>query len=171
MRVAVRAGRGIWLLGGGGLYLLVMMSFAAWAMTLGVLSVAFFAALLICTLASEWFRSSRSFRLRLLAQALDGAVERDTEEDLIDAPPVWAVYVMGSAVHYGRYPSKGESLARLFPDRVASIAKVAVFPDPRRASRAATLLRKHRFSFDELLRLFPANYRPSSQVLALARHV
>jgi hypothetical protein len=165
MRVAVRAGRGTWMSGGGGLFLLVMMSFAAWAMTLVVLAAAFFAALLICTLAQEWFRSSRSFRLRLLAQALDGCVEQDTEEDLIDAPPVWAVYVMGSAVHYGRYPFKGESLARLFPDRVASIAKVAVFPDSRRASRAATLLRKHRFSFEELLRLFPANYRAPGKAL------
>jgi hypothetical protein len=68
-------------------------------------------------------------------------------------------------VHYGRYHFKGESLARLFPDRVASIAKVAVFPDSRRASRAATLLRKHRFSFEELLRLFPANYRAPGKAL------
>jgi hypothetical protein len=96
---------------------------------------------------------------------LTAPLKRSLNESIVDAlegrPRVWALYVVGDQFHHGLHPRKGEDLARLYPDRVAQIARVALFPDAVSARSAAASLQRHGYSWSELRSLFPNDYKPS----------
>ena len=159
MRVGYRIDRGLWVVGGGGVLLFAVVTGLLRGLTIAVLAAAASTIALIAVVGVRLLLASRSARRALALDALKGAVEDDSDETLQEVPTVWAVYAVGDEFHHGVHPKKGEALACLFPGQTGSIARVAAFPDSRRAAKAASLLRRRRFSFRELVDLFPHHYR------------
>lgn len=160
MRYGMRLGRRSWVTGGGGvliaatfaglLYLTMMVSAWVVATALG----------LLVGLGAYALQSTKSARRAQLAMPLRGSLDEAAPGVLDGRTKVWAVYAVGDQFHHGIHPRKGEELLRLYPDRAAQIARVALFADAARARSAAGQLQRQGYSFAELLSLFPNNFTP-----------
>jgi hypothetical protein len=156
----MRLGRGSWVTGGGGvliastfaglLYLTAMVSAWAVATALG----------LLFALLAYALRNTKSARRAQLAVPLRDSLDETVVGALDGRTKVWAVYAVGDQFHHGIYPKKGEELLCLYPDRVAQVARVALFADAARARSAAGRLQRQGYSFAELLSLFPNDFTP-----------
>lgn len=163
MRVSTRLGRGLWITGGGGVLAFALAVSVFRGLTLALVTVAASTLVTLVVLIARGVAASKAGRRTLLGQILQGEVEIPADEALSRGAKVWGVYAVGNDFHHGPHPDKGVALKHLYPSQAEAIARVSAFSDAQRASRAAAALRRHRFSFGELLKLFPEHYRPASR--------
>ncbi len=135
----------------GGLLCLALLAWM-WA--------AFVALWFIVGVAAVVAQNTKSARREQLAKPLKRSLNETIVGALQGRTRIWALYVVGDEFHHGLHPRKGEDLARLYPDRAAQIARVALFPDAASARSAAATLQRQGYSCAELRSLFPNDYTP-----------
>jgi hypothetical protein len=163
MRVSARLGKGIWITGGGGVLAFALAASVFRGITLAAVALAGSVVMTLAILTIRSVAAAKGSRKALLGRILAGSVEIAADEAVAKQAKVWGVYAVGGDFHHGLYPDKGLALKNLYPSQARSIALICTFADSQRASKAATALRRHGFSFDELLKLFPEQYRPAVQ--------
>lgn len=160
MRYGMRLGRGAWVTGGGGVLIASVFAGLVYAM-IAISAWAVVTALgLVFSLTAYGLQRTKSARRAQLAMPLMGSLDETALGRLDGLPKVWAVYAVGNQFHHGIFPDRGVELLRLYPNRAAQIARVALFPDAARARSAATRLQRQGYSFAELVSLFPNNFTP-----------
>lgn len=166
MRFGMRMGSGSWVTGGGGV--LATSAFLGLLHLAALLSawVVFTSLGLLLGLLAYALRNTKSARRAQLAGLLKDKLDEAALGALDGRTKAWAVYAVGEQFHHGVHPKKGEELLRLYPDRAAHVARVALFADATRARSAAGQLQGLGYSCAELLSLFQKSLTPNQGPLA-----